>query len=164
MKSLKLFQPFEKGINTVIFYAPKDEPYNEELAKHLFQLRQENYINDWDPSQLDPGSDVDRVLDEKIKKAEIIIFLVSADFLSSPEGEAVRKMALKKRKNFAKIVFVLARPCLYPEAYNEEILLPAKAKAISKQSSHQALDAAEQADLHSPLPHIVREEDDRRRR
>ena len=69
---------------TVFFsYAHHDEALRNELEKHLAMLKRQGVIDTWHDRRIDAGQDVHAEISEYLGKADIILLLVSADFLAS---------------------------------------------------------------------------------
>ena len=66
-----------------ISYSHKDERYREQLDAHLSQLRNERLISDWHDRAIPPGSQWADEIDQHVDSAQVILLLVSPDFLAS---------------------------------------------------------------------------------
>ena len=64
-------------------YAHKDEELRNELVKHLAALEREQVIKSWHDRMIGLGTDWAGAIDEHINSAQVILLLVSADFLAS---------------------------------------------------------------------------------
>lgn len=113
-KALQVSLGVESGSpaqKTKIFvsYSHKDDSrYIEKLRTHLQLLSQKNKIDLWDDSNIEPGSrwmdEIDRALDD----AQIVILMVSPDFIASSfinEHELPRILAAAAQKG-VKILWV----------------------------------------------------------
>lgn len=67
----------------VISYSRRDDQYRSELQAHLSTLRILHNVEVWDDSQIPPGSNWHDVIMEEIRTADVILFLISSDFLAS---------------------------------------------------------------------------------
>lgn len=67
----------------VILHADKDEGYRDELIKHMSDLERNKLVEIWHKGLIDFGDDVAVAITEKLKEAEVVLFLMSADFLAS---------------------------------------------------------------------------------
>jgi hypothetical protein len=68
-----------------VAYARPDEALWHELAKHLSLLRSQGVIETWDDRQIDPGEEWAPAIQAQLAAAEIILLLISADFLASDD-------------------------------------------------------------------------------
>lgn len=64
-------------------YAHKDEALRDRLEKALANLRHQNLIESWHDRRILAGQDLEKEIDEHIKSADIILLLVSPDFMAS---------------------------------------------------------------------------------
>src|SRR5208337_223070 len=76
-------EPSRPGIELVYSYAHKDHEFRDELAAHLSPLVREGLISTWYDRQITPGKELDREIDARLDRAQIILLLVSADFIAS---------------------------------------------------------------------------------
>lgn len=94
-------------------YSHADEKYRDELEIHLAILKRENVISVWHDRRIDAGSSIDDEIDSNLDTADIVLLMVSANFLASDycyENELLR--ALENHKNAKSIVIpVIVHPC-----------------------------------------------------
>src|SRR5215471_16136761 len=64
-------------------YSEKDEELRQKLAAHLAVLQHNGRLETWYDRQIPVGSDWDKAIHEKLESADLIVFLISADFLAS---------------------------------------------------------------------------------
>ncbi len=64
-------------------YSHKDEVLRDRLETHLAMLRREGAVETWHDRRITAGDEFAGVIDERIETAELILLLVSADFLNS---------------------------------------------------------------------------------
>src|SRR5437879_2531018 len=78
-------------------YAPRDETFCADLDRHLTLLKTQGIIESWHPGQLTPGDRRDDAVVRRLDEADIILLLVSADFLASSDCYDVQmKRALQR--------------------------------------------------------------------
>jgi hypothetical protein len=70
-------------VELFLSYSHKDEKLRQELIKHLNILKHQKIITDWHDRKILPGSDWNNEINEHLNTANLILLLVSADFLSS---------------------------------------------------------------------------------
>ncbi|MDQ3821602.1 MAG: toll/interleukin-1 receptor domain-containing protein, partial [Acidobacteriota bacterium] len=70
-------------IELFISYSHKDEKPRQELIKHINILKRQGVVNDWHDRKILPGSNWEDEINEHLNTAQIILLLVSADFLNS---------------------------------------------------------------------------------
>ncbi|AUT03570.1 serine/threonine protein kinase [Nostoc sp. CENA543] len=64
-------------------YSHKDETLRDELAKHLTILEYQRVISSWHDRKILPGQEWDHQINDNLNTADIILLLVSSDFLFS---------------------------------------------------------------------------------
>lgn len=123
-----------KALSIFISYSHKDEAYKDDLVKHLSPLKRLGLVEEWNDRKIAAGTDWDKVISEKLEKANIIILLISIDFISSNycfDIEMERALERHEKKE-AVIIPVIARNCLWHHTPFAKIqALPKDAKAIS---------------------------------
>lgn len=70
-------------IKLFISYSHKDDELKEELIPHLAGLVKEGLIEPWHDRKISAGADWATEIDDQLELADIILFLVSADFIDS---------------------------------------------------------------------------------
>src|SRR5690348_17132074 len=105
-------------VDIFISYAHKDRELREELAKHLSSLRNRGIINDWFDGDITGGAEWGKELLHHLKAAQIILLLVSADFLASGfcyEVEMQQALA-RHNENIARVIPIILRPTDWKDA------------------------------------------------
>jgi hypothetical protein len=64
-------------------YSHKDEIFRDRLETHLAMLKREGTVETWHDRRIAAGDEFAGVIDERIEAADLILLLVSADFLNS---------------------------------------------------------------------------------
>src|SRR5882724_2779388 len=71
-------------MSTLLFsYSHKDEALRDELAAHLAALRRERLIETWHDRRIVAGQPVDATIAKELETADIILLLISPDFINS---------------------------------------------------------------------------------
>jgi len=95
----------KQPIKVFYSYSHKNEELRKKLEDHLSTLRRNGEIEDWHDRKIVPGEYWDREISDKLNLADIILLLVSADFLASDycyEKEMVR--AVERHENEEAVV------------------------------------------------------------
>jgi hypothetical protein len=127
-------QDFEFEPATLFYsYSHHDEDLCEKLRRHLSAMERLGQIRSWDDRCIDAGRDWEHEINAKLQNAEIILLLVSPDFISSDYCYCNEmKVALQRHERGEAIVIpILLRPVDFeglPFAKLE--MLPAKARAV----------------------------------
>jgi hypothetical protein len=98
-------------------YAPGDRPHLEQLEKHLALLRRQGLIEDWHRRQVDADARDERIA-HQLEQADLILLLISADFLHSDDcyvGEMTRALE-RHRQGQARVLPVILRDCDWRQA------------------------------------------------
>lgn len=121
-------------LEVFISYSRRDENLRNELAKHLSLLKRRHIIQMWYDREIDASDEWKRELDKHLNSAQIILLLVSADFLYSDYCyEIEMKRALERHNNGeARVIPVILRPVDWSEApFSNLQALPKDAKPVS---------------------------------
>ena len=96
-----------------ISYSHKDEPLRAELEKHLALLKRQGELDIWTDHRILPGSELNSEINAGLESADIIMLLVSSDFLASDYCFSVEmKRAMdRQQKRTAVVVPVILRAC-----------------------------------------------------
>lgn len=121
-------------------YSHNDEELRQELEKHLASLRRQGVISTWHDRRIGPGQEIDGQISAELDAADIILLLVSADFLASDycyDVEMRRAMARHKQGE-ARVIPVILRPCDWQTApFGRLKAVPTDGKPVVK---HATLD------------------------
>jgi hypothetical protein len=101
------------GVSLFVSYARKDEGFKDELIKHLSGLRQIRAITDWHDRQILPGQTWDEEIKEKLESSQVVLFLVSSDFMYSDyiHDVEISRTIERYKKGQVVIVPIMVRPC-----------------------------------------------------
>src|SRR6266700_628198 len=101
-------------MNVFLSYAYKDEPWRDELAAYLSNLRWQGIISDWHERNIGLGREWSREIDPDLDTAQIILLLVSPDFVHSEYCYSLEmKHALQKHAaRQARVIPIMLRPII----------------------------------------------------
>ena len=71
------------SINVFCAYSHANERERRRLEKHLSQLKNDNLISTWHDRKIGAGKEWQKEIDKYLESSEIILLLISHDFLSS---------------------------------------------------------------------------------
>ena len=129
------------SIKLFFSYAHKDEPLRGELAKHLTLLKRQNIITDWYDRNITAGTDWAQAIDDNLNTADIILLLISANFLASNycyDKEMTRALE-RHNQGTARVIPIILRPCDWHSApFGKLQALPKDAKPITQWSDQDA--------------------------
>jgi hypothetical protein len=116
-------------------YAHEDEELRKKLEKHLSPLRNQGAIDDWWDGDITAGAEWDAEIKERLNTADIILLLVSADFLSSDYiwRVEIEKAMQRHQAGEARVIPVILRPCDWQNSpFGKLQALPQNAKPITR--------------------------------
>jgi TIR domain len=102
-----------KPISLFYSYSHKDENLRRKLETHLAALRRSELIAEWHDRKLEPGDAWKGEIDHYVTTADIILLLVSADFINSDYcwGEEMAKALARHHRGEARMIPVILRYC-----------------------------------------------------
>ncbi len=128
--------PAKKDTTLQIFisYAHEDINYKKQLDTSLVPLKRSGKINIWDDTQILPGNKWSDKIFSKLNKADIILALLSPDFIAS-DFCMTKEMEVafdKHNKGETRIIPIIIRPCVLENTDFSKIqCIPAKSKSIA---------------------------------
>jgi hypothetical protein len=114
-------------------YSHKDEKYRAELETHLALLARQGAVDVWHDRQILPGHDWAREIDENLDHANVVLMLISADFLASQYcyGIEMERALKRSRAGTARVVPILVRKCdLTDVSFRDLQWLPTGSKPV----------------------------------
>jgi internalin A len=101
----------KRGVRLFYSYSHKDEGLRNELETHLKLLQRLGLIDAWHDRKIEAGDDWGQRIDDNLERADIILLLVSADFIASDYSyQKEMERALERQKNGeAEVVPVIVR-------------------------------------------------------
>lgn len=121
-------EPSKRVPRVFYSYAHEDAGLREELAKHLRVLERKQIIESWYDNMIAPGAEWSEEIAVQLDKADIVIVLVSADFLDSDYCYTVEMKRALERHAAGKVCVI---PVILRSALWEESPL-AKLRALPK--------------------------------
>ena len=123
------------GVEVFFSYSHQDEDLRDNLAKHLSILQRRGVIDTWHDRQIEAGTEWAADIEQQLNRADIILLLVSADFLASDycyDVEVQRAME-RHEAGDARVIPVIIRPVDWQDApFGKLQALPKDAKPITK--------------------------------
>lgn len=109
-------------------YSHIDEELRDQLEVQLAMLRRQGLVDVWHDRRLLPGDHLDWTINEELNQADIILLLVSPDFLASDYCYKIEKArALERhREGSARLISVILRPCDWAYTELQEFLVTPK--------------------------------------
>jgi hypothetical protein len=122
---------------TLVFisYSHADEQLRNELEKHLSMLKRQGRVDVWHDRRIAAGDVFDNVISAQLEQADIVLLLVSADFLSSEYcyGIEMTRAMERARAGQARVIPVILRSCQWHDApFGGLLAAPQDGKAVTK--------------------------------
>jgi hypothetical protein len=117
---------------------PQRRPYRRTLETHLDLLKRQNYISLWHDRRISAGTEWKGQIDTHLESAELILLLISPDFLDSDYCYDIElKRALARHDaGTARVIPVILRPVDWHDApFGKLQALPPDGKPITGWSS-----------------------------
>jgi len=118
-----------------VSYSRRDSAFLDDFKTHIAGLKRNNLIEEWTDQQIKPGEVWEKTLKRELETADIIIFLVSPDFIASDyiHDVEVDKAIERHNKGELIIVPVIIRSCDFESTkLNIFQALPKNAEPVSK--------------------------------
>ena len=116
-------------------YSHADEDLRDQLEKHLSALRRQEIISSWHDRRITAGTEVGSAIDSHIDTADVILLLISPDFIAS-DYCYVREMkrALERHeKREARVIPVILRPCDWHDLpFGKILATPTDGRPVTK--------------------------------
>ncbi len=115
-------------------YADADEKLQEELEKHLSPLMREGKISVWHNRKIMPGKERAGEIDEHLNSAQIILLLVSSDFIDSDYCYDIEMQRAIDRHSTgeARVIPIILRPVVWHDTlFGKLQALPNNGKPVS---------------------------------
>ena len=119
-------------------YAHEDESLRNELDNHLSLLKRKGTISGWHDRKIGAGTEWKHEIDAHVELAQVILLLISSDFLASDYCYDIElKRAIERHaRNEARVVPVILRPCDWSDApFGKLQFLPKDALPVTKWSN-----------------------------
>ena len=146
-------------VRAVYLYDSADEPLKILLDKHLAVLKRDAVIHTWDESMIYAGEVADEQISQQLDQANLILLLVSSDFLASDKlYEAQLHQALQRnREGKAYIIPILVRECAWEGAVfsKSKFILPRNKKSVASWEDKDAACRNVVLELEKYIPHLV---------
>jgi hypothetical protein len=99
-------------------YSHKDEALRDQLESHLALLKNQGLIDAWHDRRIVAGDEIDNTIFSQLETADIILLLVSSDFISSSYCYSLEMTRALERHNAgqARVIPVILRHCEWTSA------------------------------------------------
>ena len=115
-------------------YSHTDETFRDDMERCLSVLHENGLIQEWHDRKIYPGQELGTEIDVNLADADIILLLLSADFLASAECQKEVAKSLHQRNSGRSVVVpIVLRPCSWlshPEL-RQLLALPTDGKPVT---------------------------------
>ncbi len=128
-----------KAIKLFYCYARKDKRLREELEKHLSLLKRQGFISTWYDQEILAGEEWKQAIGTNLRVADIILLLVSPDFMHSDYCYSIEMQQALERHTRGEICIVpiILRHVDWKEApFGHLQVLPTEGKPVVSQFWH----------------------------
>lgn len=122
------------ALDVFISYSQKDRALRDELATHLSNLRRQGLISDWHDGDIVPGSDLQEQILTHLNKAQLILLLISADFMASDFCYSIemQQAIARHQAQQARVIPIILRPADWEGApFSHLKVLPTDGKPVT---------------------------------
>src|SRR6266700_4339770 len=138
MKVRKLDMSLKSGLGKALkiffSYAHEDKDLRDTLAKQLSSLKKQGLITSWHDGEISPGSEWQSVIEKYLHLSDIILLLISPDFIASDHFYSVelRQVMDRHERGEARIIPILLRPTDFKGLPFAKLqYLPANGRAVT---------------------------------
>lgn len=131
----------QNSLRLFMSYAHKDDEIRKELTAHLSPLRHQGLIVEWNDRLISPGSDWEKEISVNLERSDLVILLISADFLNSNYcmGVEMKRALSLHTSGLNRVVPVIARPSLWQNMpFSKLQVLPREGLPITKWSDRDS--------------------------
>ena len=129
-------------VNIVISYSHKDESWKDRVLAHLSVLELGQQVEIWNDRRVQAGENWEAEIMAALRRASIVILLVSADFLESRfiMGREVPLVLSRRENEGLRVIPLIIRPCAWREspALAELQARPVDGRPLSTGPPHEA--------------------------
>jgi hypothetical protein len=111
------------------------------LDKHLTMLKRSGRIDRWYDRRIGPGSEFEREIDTNLHEAQLVLLLVTPDFLASDYcyGKEVERAMQMHESGAARVIPVILRPVDWKDApFSKLLALPKDGKPVTRWSNRDS--------------------------
>ena len=122
-------------------YAPQDIPLQRELKEHLQPLQREGLIELWPDRDMSPGTGWEQQSGELFQAAQIILLLVSIDYLNSDycSGVEMKQALARFERGEVQLIPLLLRPCFLKRSPLSKLqVLPSNGQPVTTWANREA--------------------------
>ncbi|BAZ28701.1 hypothetical protein NIES4074_11350 [Cylindrospermum sp. NIES-4074] len=127
-------KPENRAIEVFFSYAHEDERLRNELAKHLKLLERQQVIKSWFDRDITAGNEWEKEIEKQLNAAQVILLLISPDFLASDfcwSVELKRAMERHEAREACVIPIILREVDWHSAPFGKLQALPKNAEPVT---------------------------------
>ncbi len=128
-------EPAKNPLKLFYCYAHEDKDLRDTLDRHLAILKRQNLLEIfWYDREISPGMEWEHEIDKHLSSADIVLLLVSADFLDSEYcyGKEMKQALQRHEEGMVRVVPIILRPVYWEDApFSKLQILPTEAKPVT---------------------------------
>ncbi|HEV2799655.1 MAG TPA: tetratricopeptide repeat protein [Pyrinomonadaceae bacterium] len=128
-----------QAIEVFCSYSHRDEDLRKELDKHIKILERRGVIAVWNDRKIEPGEEWNGEIDKHLESADVILLLISADFIASDFCYGIEMTRALERHDAGEacVIPIFIRPVNWKGApFGKLQALPTDAKPVTSWSDH----------------------------
>lgn len=125
-------------LRVFISYSQKDEKLRKDLETHLASLQRQGVIHSWHDRMIAVGSEWASAIDENLNAADLILMLISANFLASDycNDKELKRAMERHQLGEARVIPIILKPSdWHTTSLGKLQALPANLKAVTTWSN-----------------------------
>lgn len=122
------------ALNLFYSYSHRDEHYRRRLETHLSPLRRDGLIKEWHDRRIEAGTDWRVDIDRELNRADLILLLISPDFMASEFAYSHELSTAMERhlSGTARVVPIIVKPVDWHSAqFGDLQALPQDGKPVT---------------------------------
>jgi hypothetical protein len=123
-----------RAIEVFESYSHPDQRIRGELDKHLASLKRSDVIRTWHDARIIPGSEIGLEIITHLRRADLVLLLVSADFLASDYCycQEMREAMQRHEAGAAIVIPIILRPVEWHDTpFGKLLALPRDGKPVT---------------------------------
>src|SRR5947199_1090892 len=130
---MSLTEEAKRDVQVFCSYAHEDQRLRERLEKHLKGLQRQGRISSWHDRKISAGREWASEIDNHLNTADIILLLISPDFMASDYCDIEVKRAMERHEaGEAHVIPIIIRPVYWEYApFSKLQALPTNAKPVT---------------------------------
>jgi hypothetical protein len=127
----------KKALEVFFSYSHKDQDLRDQLETHLSLLKNQGFISSWHDRKIIAGTEWAGEIDAHLNTAQIILLLISSDFLASTYCYGIEVTRAMERHNAgeARVIPIILRPCDWHSApFGKLQALPTDGKPVDSRN------------------------------